>query len=61
MLITLDNRVWQRILTFLRQQPDVYVGSPAHCRRFIEAVLWMTRSGAQWRLEQRLSALQPLE
>ncbi len=50
MLITLDNRIWQRILLFLRQQPDVYIGQEADCRRFIEAVLWMTRSGAQWRL-----------
>ncbi len=50
MLMALDDRTWQSILTFLRQQPDVYVGEEAACRRFIEGVLWMTRSGAQWRL-----------
>lgn len=50
MLVTLDDRIWQRILAFLRQQPDVYVGQEATCRHFIEAVLWMMRSGAQWRL-----------
>jgi transposase len=48
--MSLDDRTWQSIVTFLRQQPDVYVGQEAACRQFIEAVLWMTRSGAQWRL-----------
>jgi len=46
----LENRTWQRILEFLRQQPDVYVGKESACRTFIEAVLWTARSGAQWRL-----------
>lgn len=46
----LDNRTWQHILEFLRQQSDVYVGQEMDCRQFIEAVLWMSRSGAQWRL-----------
>jgi transposase len=48
--MTLEHHTWQRIQTFLQQQPDVYVGKEEACRRFIEAVLWMTRSGAQWRL-----------
>jgi transposase len=40
---------WLKILSFLRDCPDVYVGQEAECRRFVEAVLWITRTGAQWR------------
>ena len=46
----LNDRTWQHILEFLRQQSDVYVGQEMDCRQFIEAVLWVSRSGAQWRL-----------
>jgi len=48
--VTLTERQWLKILTFLRQCPGVYVGNETNLRRFLEAVLWITRSGAQWRL-----------
>lgn len=48
--VKLREDQWQKVLAFLRENPKVYVGKPKACKRFIEAVLWMARSGAQWRL-----------
>ena len=46
----LASEQWAKILEFLRGRTDLYVGQEGECRRFIEAVLWVNRSGAQWRL-----------
>ena len=48
--ITVRDKDWRQMLAFLQKHPSVYVGNPADCRRFIEGVLWVNRSGAQWRL-----------
>ena len=48
--IRLSTEQWTRILDFLRGRTGLYVGQEADCRRFVEAVLWINRSGAQWRL-----------
>lgn len=48
--VTLPDSQWQAIYAFLKTCAGLYVGDEAHCRRFIEAVLWMARSGAPWRL-----------
>jgi transposase len=48
--VKLTNEQWGKILLFLRSCEQIYVGDEAECRRFLEAVLWIARSGAQWRL-----------
>ena len=48
--ITLSPEQWSRVLEFLRSQPGLYVGKEADCKRFVEAIIWMSRSGAPWRL-----------
>jgi len=48
--IKLKDEQWSKIVVFLRKHPRVNVGKETNCRRFIEGVLWIMRSGAQWRL-----------
>lgn len=48
--VTLTDQQWQKILPLLLSCPNVYVGQEDECRKFLEAVLWIARSGAQWRL-----------
>lgn len=46
---SLSDEKWMKILNFLIKLPCVYVGNDLVCRRFVEGVLWMLRSGAPWR------------
>ena len=50
MKVKLPDKQWTKIQSFLQTCPDLYVGKETDCRRFVEGVLWVTRSGAQWRL-----------
>ena len=45
----LTDHQWKNIQDYLKQHPYAYVGNPTDCRRFIEGVGWIPRSGAQWR------------
>ncbi len=40
---------WRRIYAFLKAHPNVYAGKQEACRRFVEGVHWVLRTGAQWR------------
>jgi transposase len=48
--LSLNQYQWTRIYEYLCGFPEIYVKNEAVCRRFVEAVFWMLRSGAQWRL-----------
>jgi transposase len=50
MNVKLTDEQWQKILTVLKSFPEIRLGAGRDCRRFLEAVLWITRSGSQWRL-----------
>ena len=41
---------WQRIWACLKEHPGIYVAQEAPTRAFVEAVLWMARAGAAWRM-----------
>jgi transposase len=47
--ITLPDLAWQKLYAFLKTYPGLYPGNEVHTRRFVEAVLWISRTGAQWR------------
>jgi transposase len=44
-MLKLSDRQWEQIEAFLHEHPRVYVGEATACRRFMEGVLWILRSG----------------
>ncbi len=48
--VRLSDDQWTKMRAFLQSDPHAYVGNETGCRRYVEGVLWISRSGAQWRL-----------
>ncbi len=48
--VKLSDQTWQRIYAFLITCPGIYIGNESQTRCFLEAIYWVDRSGAQWRL-----------
>jgi len=46
----LNDEQWKKIPSLLWSCRQVKGGSARKGRRFVEAAIWVTRSGAQWRL-----------
>ena len=53
MTVKLTDEQWQKILPVLKTFPQIRLGAGRDVRRFLEAVLWVDRSGSQWRLLPR--------
>ena len=48
--VRLSDEQWTKMRDFLKSDPHAYVGNETDCRRYVEGMLWISRSGAQWRL-----------
>jgi len=46
----LSDEEWGKLISSLKKIPGIRIGCEVTCRRFVEAVLWILRAGAQWRL-----------
>ena len=46
----IGERQWKQIYSYLQAFSEIYVRNEETCRRFVEGVFWMLRSGAQWRM-----------
>jgi transposase len=53
MTAELSDEQWQKILPVLKTFPQIRLGAGRDCLLLLEAVLWVNRSGAQWRLLPR--------
>lgn len=47
--LKLSDGEWERLLRLLQRVEGIHIGVPQTCRIFVEAVLWILRTGAQWR------------
>ena len=45
----INKKAWDKILKFLKNCKGIYIGVESCCKKFIEAIYWMSRTGAQWR------------
>ena len=46
----IQGKQWKKIYEYLSEFKEIYVQNEEQCRRFVEGVFWMVRSGSQWRL-----------
>lgn len=49
-MVTINESQRSRIMSFLLTCSGIYVGNEEKTLRFIEAVLWIVRSGSPWEL-----------
>lgn len=49
----LTSYQWASIYDYLSNLSGIYVRSESNCRRFVEGVFWIVKSGAPWRMLPR--------
>jgi transposase len=47
--VLIKDEAWEKLYYFLRSCDKIYTKDEARCRIFVEAVVWMARSGTNWR------------
>ena len=45
----INEFAWSKIFSFLQTQKNIYIKTESSCKNFIEAIFWISRTGAQWR------------
>lgn len=45
----INEVAWSKIFSFLKNNQTIYCGDEKKCKNFVEAIYWMSRTGAQWR------------
>lgn len=50
MQLFIDDSAFERMYGYLRSERKIHTGDKEKIRRFLEAIYWMARSGAQWRM-----------
>lgn len=45
----INETSWVKIFKFLQSTKGIYVGNELKCKKFVESIYWMARTGAQWR------------
>jgi transposase len=46
----ISDSSWEKLYKYLNEFNNIYTKQEDNCRRFVEGVFWMVRSGASWRL-----------
>ena len=45
----INEIAWSKIFLFLKSFKNIYTCGAIKCKKFLEAIYWMVRTGAQWR------------
>lgn len=45
----INEFAWSKIYNFLKNHKQVYIVEEKKCRKFLDSIFWIARTGAQWR------------